>query len=314
MSSTDQPILLTYSDGSAWLSIHRPGRRNAADMPTHRALQEAISEIEGEPSVRAMIHTGMGTTFCAMQDLGERSAQLHRGGVDLQASFKEGHNSLIGRLAEVPILGVAMVKGNAAGAGASLALGRDIVLTAQSACFRFGFVSVACGPDSGASWMLLHRSVGTRRAMALRLGGESIDAAEAASMGLGWKRLPDPSLLPHAERIARRFADGPRMSIAAIKRQVSARRRISALAGNARSRRRDAGCPRTARRLCQSGQRLHDETLYRFRSRRVEFCSAVSPRPQATRSQPVAPTAAPPTCSTFGEVTRLTRMTVQGKC
>jgi hypothetical protein len=65
------------------------------------------------------------------------------------------------RLRSMPIPVIAAVNGVAAGAGANLALGCDLVLAGQSASFIQAFTKIGLVPDTGGTW-LLPRLVGSR--------------------------------------------------------------------------------------------------------------------------------------------------------
>lgn len=215
-------ILLAVDDGVALVTINRPARKNAFNAELHDAFRAALDELDADVSVRALILTGAGDAFCAGQDLGERAASFAAGDpVDLGASLDGNYNPLVRRLARLPIPVIAAVNGVAAGAGAALAIGCDIVLAARSARFQFSFAKVALGPDSGTSW-LLPRLVGTGRALALALTATPIAAGEAADIGLVWRVVDDENLISEARRIATEFVLGPAAALTAIKRQMRA--------------------------------------------------------------------------------------------
>lgn len=216
---SDAPVLLDIDEGIARLTLNRPSRLNAIDGGVQVALRAALDQIEGNPQIRALILTGAGRAFCAGQDLGERAAMLADGDVDLHASLEENYNPLIRRLAALPCPIIAAVNGMAAGAGAALAIGCDIVLAARSARFQFAFAKLGLGPDSGASW-LLPRLVGQGRAMALALTAEPVDAVEAVRIGLAWKLVEDAELMPTAARIAQMCVSSSRPALTAIRQQL----------------------------------------------------------------------------------------------
>ncbi len=216
------PVWLDIADGVARLTLNRPQRLNAFNAELHSALRQALDHIEADGSVGAIILTGAGKAFCAGQDLSERADAFSRGETpDLAASLDTNYNPLVRRLAALPVPVVAAVNGVAAGAGAALAIGCDIVLAARSARFQFAFARVALGPDSGTSW-LLPRLIGQGRALALALSAETVDAEEARTMGLVWKVVDDEALEVEATRLATDFANGPRAALSAIKQQIRA--------------------------------------------------------------------------------------------
>jgi 2-(1,2-epoxy-1,2-dihydrophenyl)acetyl-CoA isomerase len=215
-------VKLQIADGVAAITLVREAQLNAIDSAMHHALREALTQIESDPAVRAVILTGSGRAFSAGQDLAERAAAFASGAVpDLFASLADNYNPLVRRLANLPVPVIAAVNGMAFGAGAALAIVCDIVLAATSARFQFGFVNVALGPDSGASWSL-PRLVGQARALDLALTGRAVSGAEAAEIGLVSRMVDDATLADTAKDIARSFTRGSPQALAAIKRQLRA--------------------------------------------------------------------------------------------
>lgn len=213
---------LAFDGGIATITLNRPERLNAFDAALHAALRQAFDRVEADEHVRALILTGSGRAFCTGQDLAERAAAFASGEApDLHASLENNYNPLVRRIAALHCPVIAAVNGIAAGAGAAIAIGSDIVLAAESARFQFSFARVALGPDSGTSW-LLPRLVGQARALGLALTAEPIDAREAGHIGLIWKAVPDASLMAEAKRLAEGFANRPRAALAAIKQRIRA--------------------------------------------------------------------------------------------
>lgn len=88
---------------------------------------------------------------------------------------------------------ICAVNGVAAGAGATLAMGCDIVLAARSAKFVMAFSKLGLVPDCGGSWFL-PRVAGRARAMGLALLGDSLSAEQAAQWGMIWQVVDDAEL------------------------------------------------------------------------------------------------------------------------
>ena len=92
-------------------------------------------------------------------------------------------------LAKVDVVTVAFVRGAALGGGAELAQACDLILASRSA--RFGQPEINLGVLAPvASWQL-SRQVAPRKGLELLLSGDSIDAEEAARLGLVNAVLPD---------------------------------------------------------------------------------------------------------------------------
>ncbi len=185
------------------LTLNRPERMNALDQKTLAALVAAIAEAEADTECRALLLTGTGRAFCAGADLGSLEP-----GADLGDAIDRGWNVLARKLHTMRVPTVCAVNGIAAGAGANLALGCDIVLAARSAKFVQAFSKIALVPDCGGSW-LLPRLVGLGRARALAMLAEPVSAEQAASWGMIWRAVEDESLMSEAEAVAAALATQP---------------------------------------------------------------------------------------------------------
>lgn len=94
----------------------------------------------------------------------------------------------------------------AAGAGATLALGCDIVLAARSAKFVMAFSKLGLVPDCGGSWLLPRVTTCARAVGLLMLAITS--AEQAAQWGMIWQ-VDDAELKDTALAMARHFATQP---------------------------------------------------------------------------------------------------------
>jgi 2-(1,2-epoxy-1,2-dihydrophenyl)acetyl-CoA isomerase len=117
----------------------------------------------------------------------------------------------------VPVL--AAVNGVAAGAGANIALGCDLVIAARSASFIQAFCKIGLIPDSGGTFFL-PRLVGTARAMGLAMLGDKLTAEQAEDWGLIWKCVDDAQLASTVDGLLAHLAQAPTKGLAAIKRAL----------------------------------------------------------------------------------------------
>lgn len=123
------------------------------------------------------------------------------------------------RLAALPKPVICAVNGVAAGAGATLALGCDIVLAARSAKFVMAFSKLSLVPDCGGSWVL-PRVTTRARAMGLMLLGDSLSAEQAAQWGMIWQLVDDAELKGTSLTLARHLASQPTYGLGLIKKAL----------------------------------------------------------------------------------------------
>lgn len=202
-------------DGVATLVLDRPERGNAIDLTMARELCDVLERWSVDRSVRAVLLTGAGPTFCVGGDLKSFTAasDLPHHLVEVTTPLHAAMSMLM-RL-DAPV--VAAVHGSAAGAGLSLAAAADIVLAAASSRFVVAYTAIGLTPDGSASWSL-PRVVGMRRALELTLTNRRLDADEAVAAGLATRVVPDADLADDALATARGLAAGPTGALGAAKR------------------------------------------------------------------------------------------------
>jgi enoyl-CoA hydratase/carnithine racemase len=123
------------------------------------------------------------------------------------------------RLLDKPI--IAALNGMTAGAGAVIALASDLRVASERARIAFLFTKVGLtGADMGAAY-LLPRVVGMSRATELLMLGDTVDAATAERYGLVNRVVPHDGLLPAAQELAARLAQGPGLALSMTKRMLN---------------------------------------------------------------------------------------------
>ena len=212
----ETPVLVDRRAGYHAVTLNRPQRLNAFTGAMHRALMAALDDAEADTGCRTLLLTGAGRAFCAGQDLADPMAAG-----DLGDTIGDYYNPLARKLRALPFPTVAAVNGVAAGAGANLAFGCDIVLAARSANFIQAFAKIGLVPDCGGTWVL-PRLAGAARARGLALLGEPLPAEKAESWGLIWKAIDDDKLISEADKMCAQFAAGPTFGFAQIKRALDA--------------------------------------------------------------------------------------------
>jgi 2-(1,2-epoxy-1,2-dihydrophenyl)acetyl-CoA isomerase len=217
------------ADRIARLTLNSPQTGNALNLEMATALARAAQGLRGS-DVGAVILSGAGKAFCVGGDLNymREADEVGDAVLRLATQFHAGMEALAALDAPV----ITAVRGAAAGGGMSLAIAGDIVLAADSARFTMAYTAIGFPPDGGSSWTL-PRLVGLRRATALMLLNERLDATRAQELGLVTRVVADDELDSAAEELARRLAEGPTAAHGAVKRLLreSATRELSAQFG-----------------------------------------------------------------------------------
>lgn len=216
-----EPLVLVADDGPVrTLTLNRPAALNSFTSAMHAELRAALDAAAAAPSVRAVVLTGAGRGFCAGQDLNDPAmAPGADGRVDIGAVIEAHYKPLALRLRAMPVPVLAAVNGVAAGAGANLALGCDLVVAARGASFIQAFARIGLIPDCGGTW-LLPRLLGRARALGLALTGDKLPAEEAERIGLIWQCVDDAELADTARALAHRLAAMPVKALAATRQAL----------------------------------------------------------------------------------------------
>jgi 2-(1,2-epoxy-1,2-dihydrophenyl)acetyl-CoA isomerase len=207
------PTLIEQRDGTTIvLTLNNPQRRNALAMPLREGLIAAFERIEADRTIRAVVLTGAGGTFCAGGDI---TAMNVKGLADGLERFRITHRlvRLMIRCGK-PI--VAAVEGYAVGAGLSLALCCDTIVAAEDARFGAGFGRIGLIADLALNHTLPAR-IGTGRARQVLLYGEQMDATTGERFGLIDHVVPKGGALDLALRRAKTFADAAPLPVALTK-------------------------------------------------------------------------------------------------
>ncbi len=221
-----EPLVLSVQVGAVrTLTLNRPKALNSFTADMHEALAQALSEAETDAQVRCLVLTGAGRAFCAGQDLADPAVapNLAPGATptDVGNVIERYYKPLVLRLRAMPVPVIAAVNGVCAVAGASLALGCDIVIAARSASFIQAFSKIGLVPDAGGTW-LLPRLVGRANALALAMTGDKLTAEAAQQMGLIWKCVDDAAFVDDVSATAARLAAMPVKALVATRAVIDA--------------------------------------------------------------------------------------------
>lgn len=204
------------------ITLDRPERRNALDVPSMRALRQALERVATDRAVRAVLLTGAGTAFCAGGDVavmdefrarGELAVMFHALTGEMETAIRE----VIGM--PKPVL--ASLPGVAAGGGLSLALAADWRIASEEASLVPAFPTLGAVPDGGLSYFLPH-FLGIGLAQELLFSNAKVTAARAHELGLVHEVVPASDLARRSLERAQELAEGPTLTYGATKRLLHA--------------------------------------------------------------------------------------------
>jgi 2-(1,2-epoxy-1,2-dihydrophenyl)acetyl-CoA isomerase len=217
----NKELIETISDGVATLTLNRPDRLNALSAPIMEGLLEALPRLANDPAVGAIVLTGAGRAFCAGGDVKRMAEETVPRSSEEDVARLRSRMEASRLLHEILKPTIAMVNGPAAGAGLAMALACDLRIAGESARFVTAFAKVGFSGDFGGSYFL-SKLVGTGRARELYFTAEPLNAAQALSLGIVNRVVPDAELANATMEFARKLANGPRVALGLMKQNFNA--------------------------------------------------------------------------------------------
>jgi len=217
-------ISVNIQDGVADVRLNRPDKMNALDGAMFNALVETADGLAADSSLRAVVLSGQGRSFCAGLDFsgfqgmaGSDGAEATRSITDAEPGriTHKGQQAVYG-WTSLPVPVIAAVHGHALGGGIQLALGADIRIVAPDA--KMSVLEIRWGliPDMTGTQALINL-VGLDVAKELTFTGRTVSGTEAVQLGMATRLAEDPraaalelaaeiaSKSPHAIRAAKRL-------------------------------------------------------------------------------------------------------------
>jgi enoyl-CoA hydratase len=170
------------------VTLNRPEALNALNKATMDELVAAVSGMDADPGVGAVVLTGSGKAFAAGADIKEMASKGYMEMYD--ADWFRGWEDLT-RL-RIPL--IAAVSGFALGGGCELAMMCDMIFAADTAKFGQPEVKLGILPGAGGT-QRLPRAISKAKAMDMCLTARMMDATEAERSGLVARVIPADKLL-----------------------------------------------------------------------------------------------------------------------
>ena len=185
------PVVLDVrDDGVAVLTMNRPERRNAWSADMEACYFGLLDDLDRDELVRAVVLTGRGDSFCPGFD--SQRLEQAAGTTLSQAGRRSPMRAWAFRK---PM--VAAINGGCAGVGLVQALLCDVRFAARGARLATAFTRRGLAGEYGVTW-LLPRMIGLAPATDLLLSGRTVEADEAAALGLVNRVVEPEALLAEA--------------------------------------------------------------------------------------------------------------------
>jgi len=183
--------ITTDKRGVATLTLNRPEKHNAMSGAMIVELKQAAEALGADNSVRVVVLTGAGKSFCAGGDLGWMQAQM---AADPDTRFVEARKlaEALQALNTLPKPLIGRLQGNAFGGGVGMASVCDVAIGVDSLTMgltetKLGLIPATIGP------YVLSR-MGEAMARRVFMSARMFKAPEAVTLGLLAKAVPAEEL------------------------------------------------------------------------------------------------------------------------
>lgn len=213
-----QRLIVERRGPVGWIINNRPDRLNAYDSVMRAEFPRAWAELDRDPQVRVIVHTGNGRAFCAGADVSDLDAT----GIE---QFRETMRTLDLRLTAwhmnvgKPV--ITAVNGACAGGGLHWVTDADIVIAASDATFVDPHVGL--GQVSALETIGLMRRMPAEAVFRMALVGshERLTAQRAYELGMISQVVDPPERLREvAQELAEKIARNSPAAMRATKRAL----------------------------------------------------------------------------------------------
>ncbi len=213
-----QTIISSQQDEIARLSLNRPEVHNAFNSQMIAELDEAFEEVRENKSLRVIVLTGQGKSFCAGADINWMREIIHYSyEKNLEESLRLAE--LLHKIYIFPKATVAIVNGTAIGGGTGFLSACDIAVASEEAKFGLSEVKIGLVPAAISPYVI--RRIGESKAREYFLTGKRISARKALEIGLLNEVVPLEKLQEKEEEITKLLLSSGPEAIAACKELIT---------------------------------------------------------------------------------------------
>ncbi len=202
-----QHLIVETAGPVARVTLNRPEVHNAFNDRLVAEIGDTFRALAVDATVRAVVITGAGLSFCAGADLAWLQAAVN---YSLDENLADARNlvTMLDAVDGCPKPVIARVNGAALAGGAGLVAACDIAVAVETA--RFGFTEARLGLVPATISPYVVRKIGESHARALFLTAERFEAARALAIGLVHHAVPADEIDAAVERVLRNvLAGGP---------------------------------------------------------------------------------------------------------
>lgn len=218
MTETYDSVRVDRDAGIGTVYVDRPEAMNSVNTAVVEELAAAMSELQDEDAIGAIILTGEGDdAFIGGGDIREFKDMS---GLEWKTEFRRAISDLERAIEERGTPVVAAVNGVALGGGTEIAMLCDVILAAETATFGLPESGLGIIPGAGGTQRLTHL-VGYLKAKEMILTGRHVPAREAHEIGLATEVVPDEEFDSRVDELAATLERGSATAQAFAKQAVN---------------------------------------------------------------------------------------------
>lgn len=208
-------VTLEIDGPKATVVFNRPDKKNSMNPQMHRDMTEVLDTVEKDGSVKVVVFTGSGDSFCAGMDLEECFLRPYE---DPQLFYRTNLVALewFQRLKAYPAVTVAKVNGFAFGLGVEVTGLCDVAVTTETAMFGLSEMNFGIFPAGGATWAMAH-NLPRKQALYYILTGDTFTGKQAEEFGLVTKAVPADGLDAEIDRVVAKLVSKNPVSLTLAK-------------------------------------------------------------------------------------------------
>ncbi len=206
-------------DGIAWVSLNRPDKRNAMSPALHFEMVEVLKELAEEPTVRVLVLTGEGDSWCAGQDIKLFFRELDDKPRERHLARLANHEWRWTLLSSFPKPTIAMVNGYCFGGAFVQLFACDFAVAADEALFGLSEVNWGILPG-GLVGKVIVDGLSYRDAVYYSMTGEQFDGRKAAQIRLVTESVPLAHLRERTTALAQELAKKNPRTLRTIKESL----------------------------------------------------------------------------------------------
>lgn len=211
---SDERVRVETQGDVLTITLVDAANRNALGAALVAGIARAIDHANEQDSIRAVVLTNEGSTFCAGANLKEQAARNASG----ESTALDGFPALLSRIraSATPVL--ARIDGHVVGGGMGLAAVCDVAIAREDV--SFGFSEVRLGVTPAIVSVVCLPKMRPGEAMEAFLRGNRFPATRAADYGLIHRAVPGAALDPAIDEVVADLRKGGPVAIGLAKQLV----------------------------------------------------------------------------------------------